>query len=412
MKTSLNSIHDHEWQKMAYEWSFWARPNQLPPLGDWQIWLILAGRGFGKTRTGAEWVRRLVENNGASRIALIGPTFESTRMVMVEGESGLLNICPPSNKPTWYSSKGELHWPSGAKAMIYSADEPDRLRGPQHDALWADELAAWRYEEAFDMAMLGLRLGKNPQAVITTTPKPIPLLKRIMENQGTVITKGTTYENKENLPQTFIHQIIQKYEGTTLGAQELYAEMLWDQNGALWNRSLIEETRVLEAPDDFERIVIAIDPAVTNHENSDETGILVVAQKEDHIYILEDASGRYKPDAWAQKAVDLYNNYKATFIVAEVNQGGDLVERMLRLKDLNIPFKAVRATRNKRTRAEPIAALYEQKRVHHVGFLKELENQMCSSFSKKSPDRVDAMVWGIFYLIFTQKNNIKFNIWN
>jgi phage terminase large subunit-like protein len=415
IKRILGSFSKKEIARLAYDWKIHARTNQLPPEGEWRQWLVMAGRGFGKTRTGAEWVRFLIETGRASRVALIAPTAADARDVMIMGESGLMNIAPPWMRPQWESSKRRLIWPNGGQAFAYSADEPDRLRGPQHDALWGDELAAWRYPAAWDMAMFGLRLGDNPRAVITTTPKPIKLLKDIMMLESTITVRGSTYDNQANLPKAFIAQIIKKYEGTRLGAQEIHAEILDEVPGALWQREMIESQRLQTRPKSFERIVVAVDPAVSSSSTSDETGIMVVAKDSaGEGYVLEDASDRMSPDEWAKIVVQLYHKYQADRVIAEVNQGGDLVEHMLRLHDRTISYRAVHASRGKVVRAEPIAALYEQERIHHIGGFSQLEDQMCSFTSKqergsRSPDRVDALVWGLTELFLNDQEG--FNVW-
>lgn len=399
---------------LFYDWSFWARPEQLPPATDWRAWLILAGRGFGKTRTGSEWVRGLAEKGQAKRIALIGATASDVRDVMIEGESGILKLSPPWMRPEWQSSKRRLVWPNGAQAFAYSADEPDRLRGPQHDALWADELAAWRYPETWDMALFGLRLGQNPRAVVTTTPKPLKIIKNLMNDPTTYLTKGTTFDNKANLPKAFIEKIIKKYDGTSLGAQEIYAEILEEVPGALWSRLLIDSIQMQNAPKDMERIIIAVDPAVTSHENSDETGIIVIGKKEGKAYVLEDLSGRMPADQWIKIIIKAYKRYEADHIIAEVNQGGDLIKTLLHLHAPNLPLKMVRATRGKVTRAEPIASLYVDQKIFHVGPFPKLEDQMCRFTGEKksgSPDRVDALVWGMTELFLNEVKS-DFQIWS
>lgn len=375
-----------------------ARPNQIAPEGDWRVWLIQAGRGWGKTRTGAEWVREQVES-GKRRIALIGPTAADCRDVMVEGDSGILSVCG-SNRPLYEPSKRRVTWPNGAIATTYSADEPERLRGPQHDACWADEPGAWKYAtDAWDMMMFGLRLGDNPRVVATTTPRPIQLIRDILKLPNTVVTRGRTADNAANLAPQFLQQIVGKYEGTRLGRQELEGELLDDVPGALWQRAQIEKCRVDKAPE-FSRIVVAIDPAMTSGENADETGIVAAAKGQDgEWYVLHDRSCRDTPDGWGRRAVGLHNEITGDRIVAEVNNGGEMVEHVLRTIDKNIPYKAVHASRGKRVRAEPIAALYEQGKVHHVGKnFQALEDQMCNFVPDDydgSPDRVDALVWAL-----------------
>ena len=358
----------------------------------------MAGRGFGKTRTGAEWVRQQVKRFPI--VNLIGATLDDARDIMIMGESGILAICPNDERPRYVDR--ELRWPNGAKSLIFTADEPERLRGKQHMKLWADEVGAWRYQESWDQAMFGLRLGAHPQAVITTTPRPIPILRELLKDKGTAITYGTTYDNKDNLAPTFYSKIISKYEGTRLGRQELMAELLDDTPGALWRRSDIDATRVKEAPG-MSRIVVAIDPAVSTNEGSDNTGIVAAGKGDDgHWYVLADRSGIYTPDGWAREAIALYKNLGASRIIGEVNNGGDMIEHTLRNIDMNVSYKAVRASKGKAIRAEPVAALYEQKRVHHVGAFPQLEDELCIFTSdydrakmKYSPDRLDAMVWAL-----------------
>jgi phage terminase large subunit-like protein len=343
------------------------------------VWLILAGRGFGKTRSGAEWVREQVESGRARRIALVAETAAEARHVMVEGESGILAISPPHCRPIYEPSKRQLRWPNGAVATTYSGDEPDQLRGPQHDAAWADEPAKWKYPAAaWDNLEFGLRLGPSPRVVGTTTPRPIPLLRQLLRDPMTVVTRGSTYDNIPNLPSTFIARMRNKYDGTRLGRQELHAEMLEDVPGALWTRQLIEANRLSEVPCDVQRIVVAIDPAVASGEGANETGIIVAGLGVDgQGYVKEDMSGRMSPGRWAQMAVHAYHHYGADRIVGEVNNGGDLIGNVLCTVDGNVAYRAVHASRGKVVRAEPIAALYEQGRIHHIGVLPQLEEQMC-----------------------------------
>jgi phage terminase large subunit-like protein len=394
-------------EALESDWRALARSEQVLPSGDWwTIWLYLAGRGAGKTRSGAEGVREWIDGGQCGRVALIAPTQADARDVMVEGESGLLAICPNSNRPMYEPSKRRLTWPNGAMATLYSAEEADRLRGPQHDGLWADELAAWKgAQAAWDMAMLGLRLGKRPRAIVTTTPRPLPLLKALLKREGqdVVVSRGRTRDNADNLASAFLAEIVSRYQGTRLGRQELDAELLEDTPGALWSREMIEEGRRAK-PDmpPLRRIVVAIDPAVSTGEDSDETGIVVVGLGvDDHGYVLEDASGKLGPIAWAQRAVALYRRWGADRIIAEANQGGAMVETTIRTVDPNVSFKAVHASRGKITRAEPIAALAEQFRIHHVGAFPELEDQLCgfAGGSSDSPDRLDAMVWAFTELM-------------
>lgn len=361
--------------------------------------MVLAGRGFGKTRIGAEDTSWYAACNPGHRIAVIAPTHDDVRGVCFEGVSGLLSVMPRDIIASYNMSRLEIVLTNGASIRGFSADTPERLRGPQFHRAWCDELAAWRYEEAFDQLMFGLRLGDNPQCIITTTPKPTKLIKDILQDKNSFVTRGSTFDNAENLSPQALEKLIEKYKGTRLGKQELYAEVLDDIEGALWSYSMIEKHRVSQDDlPEFRRVIVALDPAVTSGEDSDETGIVVAARGEDdQFYVLEDATMKASPDGWMQKAIDLYHQYSADRIIAEVNNGGDLVERVLRTKDRTIPYSAVRASRGKLVRAEPIAALYEQEKVHHVGEFKELEDQLISytPTSKKSPDRLDALVWAI-----------------
>jgi predicted phage terminase large subunit-like protein len=393
-------------QTLLGDWRVWARASQLPPEGDWRIWLLLAGRGFGKTRSGAEWVRAQAESGAASRIALVAPTARDARLVMVEGESGLLAIAPDTMRPVFEPSKRQLTWPNGAIATLFSADEPDRLRGPQFDAAWCDELAAWRYPQAWDMLMMALRLGTNPRVVVTTTPKPVKLVRALLASPDCAVTRGGTRDNAGNLAPGFLAAILKQYEGTRLGRQELDAELLEDMPGALWSRDAIERARIDEAPV-LRRVVVAIDPAASAGEDADETGIVVAALGQDsHGYVLDDLSGRYSPHDWASRALEAYRARRADRIVAEVNNGGAMVEATLRVLDAGVSYKPVHASRGKLARAEPVAALYEQGRIHHVGAFPALEDQMCAFTGGPlahlaSPDRVDALVWALSELMLT-----------
>src|SRR5438876_2591117 len=348
-----------EARALLYEWTFWARPNQSPPNGEWRVWLVLAGRGFGKTRTGAEMIRARVTARTAHRLALVAPTAGDARDVMVEGESGILAISPPWERPRYEPSKRRLTWPNGAIATLYSADEPERLRGPQHDATWCDELGSWRYPEAWDMLMLGMRLGADPRIVVTTTPRPTKLIRALIADPTAVVTRGSTYENRTNLAPAFLQQIIRKYEGTRLGRQELEAEILDDVPGALWTRGVIEASRACSAPT-LLRVVVAIDPAASSSEDADETGIIVAGRDgQGQGWVLADASGRYPPAEWAKTAIAAYRAHRADRVVAEVNNGGEMVEATLRVINPYLPSRAVPASRGKLTSAEPVAALYE-----------------------------------------------------
>jgi phage terminase large subunit-like protein len=393
-------------------WPAVARPNQLPPPGVWWlIWLLLAGRGFGKTRTLSEWVCEQVASERAGRIALVAATAADARDVLVEGPSGILAVAPPGFRPIYEPSKRRLTWSNGAIATTFSAEEPDRLRGPQHDAAVCDEMASWSYPETWDMLQFGLRLGRSPRCLVATTPRPTKLIRELLAREGrdVVVTRGSTYENRANLAPGYFEQVIRKYEGTRLGRQELNAELLDDTPGALWSHTIIDAARMAAAPS-LQRVVVAIDPAVTSGEDADETGIVVVGKDNSgHGYVLADTSGRYQPIEWAKTAIATYRTHYADRIVAEVNNGGDMVENTLRMVDPNVPFTAVRASRGKVTRAEPVSALYEQGRMHHIGTFPQLEDQMTnftSDFDRQaagySPDRVDALVWAATELLVEQ----------
>ena len=387
------------------EWQGIARDSQLTPHGDWNIWLIMTGRGWGKTRTGAMDALLYALRNPEVRVAVVTPTFGDLRRVAFEGVSGILKQIPSGclmagRGQGYNSSASEIRLFNGSVISGFAATEPERLRGPQFHRAWCDELAAWRYPEAFDQLMFGLRLGKNPKCVITTTPKPSKLIKSMVARDDVYLTRGSTFENADNLAPSALAALKERYEGTVLGRQELYAEIVDDVEGALWTMNMIEDNRIKEKPE-MSKIVVAIDPAVTSGEDSDETGIVVAGRGFDgNFYILEDASGRRSPDEWAREAIRCYYRWEADRIVAEVNNGGDLVERLLRTVDAHIPYTAVSASRGKMIRAEPIAALYEQHRVHHVGVFGELEDQMCTYIGqrKPSPDRMDALVWALAHL--------------
>jgi phage terminase large subunit-like protein len=382
----------------AWAWELVARREQLPPRDPWSIWLVKAGRGWGKTRVGAEWVRSMAQPG--ARIALVGPTAADVRDVMIEGESGLLSVCEPWNRPTYEPSKRRVTWPNGAMATAYSAEEPDRLRGPQHTHAWTDEVAAWPRPEAWDMLMMGLRLGEHPQVVATTTPRNVPIMRAIQSSPGLIVTRGRTLDNAGNLAPSFLTGLMARYEGTRLGRQELEGEDLDDNSDALWQREGLDLCRVREAPE-LARVVVAIDPAATSKDSSDETGIVVAGLGTDgRGYVLADRSGRFKPDAWARRAVEAYHEFSADRIVAEGNQGGEMVEHVLGTVEKGLPIRIVHATRGKVTRAEPIAALYEQGRVSHVGSLPQLEDQLCTwTPGAGSPDRLDALVWALTELM-------------
>ncbi len=391
----------------AYRWVKRGARKQRAPEGGWAVWLLMAGRGFGKTRAGAEWVRGRVSSGVGRRVALVARTPDDLRNVMVEGVSGLLRVSPPWFRPKYEPSKRKLTWPNGATALGFSSHEPDRLRGPQFDTAWCDELASWKNaRETWDNLQFGLRLGESPRCVVTTTPKPIGLLRELRDREDVMVTRGSTYENRANLASDYIEQIRRRYEGTRTGRQEIYAELLDESEAALWKRDWIEAARVREAPE-LARVVVAVDPAVSSRGSSSETGIVVAGTDEDgHAYILEDASGQMSPDGWARRAIGMLDKYGADRIIGEANNGGDLVEHTVRTayEDRFVPYKSVHASRGKYVRAEPVSALYEQGKVHHVGGLDALEDQMCiwSPGSDGSSDRLDALVWAVTELLLNR----------
>jgi phage terminase large subunit-like protein len=394
----MNELSESDEETVFYEWARWAREKQLPPDGDWRIWLLMAGRGFGKTLSITQWAIAQAETMPRSRGALVAPTEADARDVLVEGESGILNIAPLEFMPKYEPAKRRLTFPNGSTAKLFSADEPNRLRGPQFHWAICDELAAWNYEQAFDMLLLGLRLGENPRVAIATTPRPVAILKRLLNDPAVAVVRGSTYENEKNLATAFFEGIVSRYAGTRIGRQEIDGEMLDDSADGLFRFGLIEGARVGYAPE-LERIVVAVDPAVTAHKESDETGIVVAGLGIDgHGYVLDDLSLKGSPGTWARTAVEAYHAWEADRIVAEVNNGGDLVEHTVRTVDASVPYSAVRASRGKIARAEPVAALYEQGKIHHVDVFKALERQMIEGTSK-SPDRVDALVWAISALM-------------
>jgi len=404
-KTLLNELSPSQSYALLYDWSFWARPKQLAPPGDWLYWLILAGRGYGKTRTGSEWVRDQVQHHSARRVALVARTAADARDTMIEGESGILAVCPQSQRPRYEPSKRRLTWPNGAIATTYSGDQPDQLRGPSHHIAWADELAAWRYPDTWDQLLFGLRLGTRPRVCITTTPRPTPLIKRLARDPHTALVTGHTRENAANLAPTALAMFEERYAGTRLGRQELAAEILEDNPHALWNLDDIAAHRVDKAPP-LRRIVVAIDPAVTADETSDETGIIAAGiSPDDHVYILRDHSMKASPLRWAQESVKAYHQHQADTVVAETNNGGELVRVTLRSIDDTIAYRSVHASRGKLIRAEPVSALYARGRVHHVGVFPQLEDQMTDwdPTQTTSPDRLDAMVWAVTELALARR---------
>ncbi len=412
-KAFLDSLTNELVRALPYLFEFWALEHQIPPEGDWRSWVILGGRGAGKTRAGAEWVRSMVEGSRprdpgqARRIGLIGETMEQAREVMVFGESGILACSPPDRRPTWIAGRQMLVWPNGAEARLYSAFDPERLRGPQFDAVWADELAKWPKAQAtWDMMQFALRLGKNPRACVTTTPRNVGILKALLERDSTVTTHAPTEANRAYLADSFLEEVQNRYAGTRLGRQELEGVLLADVDGALWTSDQIEVARVKEVPK-LDRIVVAVDPPAGATAASDACGIIVagiVAQgpvPEWQVYVLEDASVQgASPNDWAAAAIAAMDRHGAERLVAEVNQGGAMVEAIVRSIDPAVPYRAVHATRGKGLRAEPVAALYEQGRVRHLPNLGALEDEMCQMTAQGyagqgSPDRVDALVWAL-----------------
>lgn len=369
---------------------------------------MMAGRGSGKTRSGAEWVRQIKEHT--SLIALVGATLEDVRDIMIEGPAGILATAPPGDFPQYEPAKRRLVWRNGATAYIYSAQRPDRLRGPQHEAAWVDELASFAYpDDTWSNLQFGMRLGRHPRSLITTTPRPIKLIRELLKDPLTRLSRTSSYANRAHLAPAFISQIIKRYEGTRLGRQEIYAEVLDDVPGALWSHAGIERDRWRfgDRLPQFKRIVVAIDPAMTSGEESDETGIIVAAcDWNGHGYVLADVSGHYQPIEWARAAIAQYQECKADRIVAEVNAGGEMVEHTIRMVDERVAYTPVTASRGKAIRAEPVSALYEQHRIHHVGSFPALEDEMCNftiDFDRDrmgySPDRVDALVWALSDLL-------------
>ncbi len=394
--------------ELYYDWSLWARPDQRAPEGDWVYWLILAGRGAGKTRAGAETVRAWTR--ACPIVNLIGATRHDAREIMVTGESGLLAVCPPQERPRFVRASDRLEWPNGAVSQIFSAEEPDRLRGKQHMKLWLDELAAWRDPDAFDQAMLGLRLGDRPQAIITTTPRPTKLIKQLLDSPDAVVTRGSTFDNARFLADGFLTRIASRFDGRAIGRQELYGEIVEEAPGALWTRALIERQRLPKnaPPAEYAEIVIGVDPPARSGAKADECGVVAVGRTAGGvIHVLADLSSQGEtPGEWSARVVSAFRRFAANRVVAEINNGGEMVTQVLRQNDPNLPVRNVTATRGKFLRAEPIAAAYERGVVFHLGVFEKLEDQLCtltSDFDSRtagfSPDRADALVWAIADLI-------------
>jgi phage terminase large subunit-like protein len=413
----IETLTEAECQALLYDWKFWRRPEQAAPVGEWLLWMIETGRGWGKTRTGAETTIEYVDKGWASRIALVAPTAADARDVMIDElreNSGILACSRPDFYPAYNKSNRRLVWPNGAVARVFSAEDPDQLRGPQHDFAWCDEMGAWpkgNMELTWSNLMFGLRKGRS-KCVVTTTPRPVPLLRRLRKAEGTVLTKGTTYDNLRNLSRAFITQIIRPFEGTRVGKQELDGLMLDDFDGALWTQATIDRNRITfrELPA-LEVIYTAIDPAATSHEDSDETGIITgglgrcrckcvapTDPDEYHVFILEDASLRASPNGWARAGIRSYENWEGDGIFAEVNNGGDMVIQTIHGVQSDVPVKKIHASRGKQVRNEPVAAFDEQGKVHHVGVFRQLEDQMTLQ-DMEHDDRCDARTYVVSALM-------------
>jgi phage terminase large subunit-like protein len=413
-------------KEMNRDWALGARDDQLAPVlakggGRWHTWLMLGGRGSGKTRAGAEWVRAQVEgrpllaDRRSHRIALIGDTIAQVRSVMIEGVSGLMSVYPPHERPKLEVSRNQLVWSNGTIAQMFAADDPDSLRGPQFDAAWCDELCKWRQPDlAWDTLQFALRLGRWPQCVITTTPRPIPLLKKVMEDHAAAVTRSRTADNARFLSPTFLAEMLRRYGDTLIGQQELEGEIVEERMTGLWKRSFITESRLLARPE-LVRIVVAVDPPVTSTAASDTCGIIVAGLGADRrAYVIADRSVQGRdPATWAKAAVAAYHDHEADTIVVETNQGGDLLVQTFKSIDARVPVKKVYASRGKFVRAEPVSALYAEGRVAHVGEFVELERQMCDFAADglsqgKSPDRLDALVWAITELMLAERHQPRF----
>ncbi|MEP3422783.1 MAG: terminase family protein [Erythrobacter sp.] len=408
------ALNQEERNEFDFHWAMMARSAQLPPKGNWRTWLILAGRGFGKTRAGAEWVRLVAESQSEARIALVSSSLNEARAVMVEGESGLLACSPPERRPIFEASLRRVRFPNGAQVQLYSAAEPESLRGPQHSHAWCDEIGKWplshdRATRTFDNLLMGMRLGNDPRMAVTTTPRAVPLVQRLLdqaEDGSCVITRGSTYDNAMNLPERFLEAIEGEFAGSQLARQEIAGEMLRDIEGALWTRAMLEQANAGTKSDSLCRIVVAVDPPISSH--GDECGIIVAGLGDDGVArILADCSVvKAQPDRWAKTVADAAQHWEADRVVAEANQGGAMVESVLRAADNRLPIRLVHASRGKAARAEPIAALYSSGRVIHCGSFPQLEDQMCGlliggdySGPSRSPDRADALVWALTELM-------------
>jgi phage terminase large subunit-like protein len=401
----LAGLSPDEAAALEYDWSFWARPKQMAPKERYLTWILVGGRGFGKSRCGAQWVIDRAENGKAGdRITIVGRTLTDAQGIQVEGDSGILAHSPPWFMPRWSPANNELLWPNGVKGLVFGATAPDAFRGWQSSAFWADEWCAWQHPDCLAQLLLGLRLGQAPQGIITTTPRPSKQLRELMERETTIVTTGTTHENLQNLAPTFAAEILSQYEGTTLGRQELYAEILDDAEGALWKRAQLDETRVTRHPK-LLRVVVGVDPAGSNSAKSNQTGIVVAGLGDDKdYYVLKDGTISASATQWATHAASLYHAFGCDRLIAETNLGGDMVGSIIRVVDPTVAYRGIHASRSKIVRAEPIAALYEQGRVHHVGFFPELEDEMCTydpmspdklRSKSTSPDRLDALVFAL-----------------
>jgi phage terminase large subunit-like protein len=415
---ALDPEHRREW---TWHWNLWARPQQRPPAGDWRIWLVMAGRGFGKTRCGAEWASAVAEGEPSARIALVAANLAEARAVMVEGESGLLNVGAPWRRPVFEPSLRRLTWPNGAQATLYSAAEPESLRGPQHSHAWCDEIAKWdnasaRATSAWDNLMMGLRLGTDCRVVATTTPRSVPLVTRLIAAERVTVTQGSTFDNAANLPAQFLDAMRGTYGGTLLGRQELDGELIADVEGALWSRALLETCRVDAAPE-MVRVIVAVDPPAS--AGGDACGIVVAGLAANGTaHVLADASvEKAGPERWARTVAATAEAWNADRVVAEANQGGAMVASVLRAAQVSLPLKLVHASRGKTARAEPVAALYEAGRVRHAGTFAALEDQMCGLLAGgdyqgpgRSPDRADALVWALSELMLGKSGQPKVRI--
>lgn len=410
-RDALTRLSKREQEELAWHWRLWARAEQTAPSGDWRVWVIMAGRGFGKTRAGAEWVRQVAATDPEARIALVGASLGEARAVMIEGESGILAVSPPRRRPRFEPSLRRLTWPNGAQAVLYSAGEPESLRGPQHSHAWCDEIAKWsnvagKAQKAWNNLLLGLRLGEKPRVLATTTPRAVPLLRRVLKEDGLHLTKGSTYDNADNLPERFISDVRRAFGKSLLGRQELDGELIEDVAGALWSRALIESRRESGVPEPPVRVVIGVDPPAS--ATGDACGIIVAGLGADGAArILADASvSTPSPERWARAVADAARVWAADRVVAEANQGGAMVESVLRAADLSLPIRLVHASKGKVARAEPVAALYEAGRVRHAGIFPELEDELCGltvgggyEGPGRSPDRADALVWALTELM-------------